>query len=270
MLHRKTCLFMLLVTWPAICTPSQAPASVAEANAPARQDATAVQILKQAIQAIAVSPDALAYRSFALTGSILPEGASSPEAITVLSRGLYDLRFAIAHSDGTAHVAVMRSDAKNGVRDEKGRVTKIVRNARTGTDVPLILLPGTLADLLAVAGTIRDLGMDTVNGRTVHHVAISRQFPSGLDPDGVMKARSTIEFFIDADNFLVLKIAHTATDQSGRRSIDRSVVFADFRSVGGVMVPFLITESLGGQKTWAVTAISLDFQRALQDTDFQL
>lgn len=240
------------------------------ANVPAQQDATAVQVLYQAIQAIAASPDAISYRSFALTGNILLQGSSSPEAITVLARGVYDLRFEIAHHDGTSHVAVMRQDGNNGLRDEKGHIAKVVRNRRAGTEVPLILLPGTLSDLLASAGNIRDLGMDTVNGRPVHHVALSRQFPPNLDPDGLMTARSTIDLFIDTQTFLVLKIAHTAADQSGRLSIERSVTFADFRAVAGGTVPFSITEALGDQKTWSIAATSIDFKKAMLDSDFRL
>lgn len=239
------------------------------ANVPVQQDATAVQVLHQAIQAMAVSPDATAYRSFALTGSILLQGSSSPEPITVLARGLYDLRFEIAHPDGTTHVAVMRRDGKNGRRDEKGQIQKINRNARAGTEVPLILLPGTLSDLLASAGNIRDLGMDTVNGRAVHHVSVSRQFPPNLDPDGAMTARSSIDFFIDTQNFFVLRVAHRAADQSGRLSIERTVTFADFRAIAGVTVPFSITEKLGGQETWSISTASVDIKRPLKDADFQ-
>src|SRR6185437_5886258 len=134
---------------------------------------------------------------------------------------------------------------------------------RAGTEVPLLLLPGTLSDMLASAGNVRDLGLVTVNGRAAHHLSIAPQFPPDLDPGGVLTARSTIDFFVDADNFLILKIAHTATDQTGRRSIDRSVTFSDFREAAGVTVPFSITETLGDQKTWSIAVTSIDLKKAM-------
>ncbi len=262
--------FLVAVCLSSVLSIAQTSSSVATAASAVQQDATARQVLQQAVQAMAVSPDAVGYRNFSVTGTILLEGSTSSEPVKVLERGLYDVRFEITHQDGTSHVAVMRQDGNNGLRDEKGHIIKIDRNRRAGTEVPLLLLPGTLSDMLASAGSIRDLGMDTVNGRAAHHVSLAPQFPSDLDPDGLMTTRSTIDFFVDAENFLILKIAHTAADQTGRRSIERSVSFADFRAVAGVTVPFSITEALGDQKTWSITVTSIDLTKAMLDRDFQL
>lgn len=233
------------------------------------QGATARQVIEHAIQVLTLSPDAIGFKSFALTGNMLPEGSADSQAISVLVRGLYDVRFEIAHQDGRTQLVVTRAGGKGALRDVTGRVTKITRNTRAGTEVPFLPLPGMLADLLASAGTIADLGIDTVGGRTVHHVVISRQFPRGNDPDGTMTARSTVDIFIDSENFLILKLGHTAADLSGRRSITRTVTFTDYRPVNGAMVPFLITESLDGQKTWSIIVSSIDFSSKFQDTDFQ-
>jgi len=233
------------------------------------QAATAQQLIERAIQTLAISPDAMKFKSFALTGNIVPQGTADSQAIRVLVRGLYDLRFEIAHQDGSTHLVVTRAGGKGALRDAAGRVTKITRNARAGTEVPFLPLPGMLAELLAYAGTITDLGIDTMGGRTVHHVVISRQFPQGSDPDGTMTARSTVDIFIDSENFLIVRLGHAAADLSGKRSIARTVTFADYRPVNGAMVPFLITESLDGQKTWSIAVSSIDFNRKCQDTDFQ-
>jgi hypothetical protein len=233
------------------------------------QAPTARQLIEHAIQALAVSQDAMESKSFALTGNMLPEGSADSQAIRVLVRGLYDIRFEIAHQDGSTHLVVTRAGGTGALRDAAGRVTKITRNARAGTEVPFLPLPGMLADLLVSAGQVTDLGIDTVGDHPVHHLVISRRFPQGSDPDGTMTAHSTIDIFIDSENFLIVKLAHTAADLSGRRGIARSVTFADYRPVNGIMVPFLITESLDGQKTWSIAVSSIDFNRKCQDTDFQ-
>lgn len=235
-----------------------------------RQDATARQVIQEAIQALAPSLDAMAFKSFALTGTMVSEGSTEPQLVKVLVRGIYDLRFEIAHQDGATQVAVTRIGGKGELRDVSGRVQKITRNARVGTEVPFLPLPRSLSDLLASAGAITDLGMDTVKGRAVHHVALSRQIPPAADPGGIITARSTIDLFIDAENFLVLQLAHTAADRTGRRSTARTVFFADYRVVKGAMVPFSISESLDGQKTWSITVNSIDFSHKFNDADFQL
>lgn len=235
-----------------------------------KQDATARQVIQQAIQVLAPSPGAMAFKSFALTGTMLSEGSTESQAVKVLVRGVYDVRFEISHADGGSQVAVTHSGGKGVLRDASGRLEKITRNARAGTEVPFLPLPRLISDLLASAGAITDLGVDTVNGRAVHHVAMSRQFPPGADPGGIITAHSTIDLFIDAQSFLILQMAHVAADRTGRHSSARSVTFGHYRAVDGAMVPFSITESLGGQKTWSVTVSSIDFNCKCQDADFQL
>jgi len=234
------------------------------------QDATGRQLIEHAVQALILSPDAIRFKSFELTGNMVSEGFADSQPIKVLVRGLYDIRFEIAHHDGSIHLAVTRAAGKGSLRGANGKVVSIARNARAGTEVPFLPLPGILADLLASAGQVTYLGFDTVGGRTVHHVAIARQFPKDIDPDGIMTAHSTIDIFIDPETFLIVKLAHTAADLSGKRSVARTVTFGDYRPVNGAMVPFSMTEILDGQKTWSVTVSSIDFNRECKDADFQL
>jgi hypothetical protein len=246
------------------------PVSAQQVPAPATQDLGARQLIQHTIQVLATSQEAAAYKDFQMTGMMTLEGSSESRGVAVFARGLHDLRFEFEQQDGTIHRSLTRGDGKNAVQGASGRTTKINRNARAGTEVPLLPLPGLLSDLLRTAGRIEEIGTEPVNGRPAHHLKIFPTIPPGIDSDGVLAAHSTIELFIDSQSFVVLRIAHIASDPTGRRSLARAVNFDDYRWINGVKVPFSLEETLEGQKTWSISIVALDFTRKFNDKDFEL
>lgn len=234
------------------------------------QSAAARQLIERAIQNLQVSPEGATFNSFALTGVLHPAGSTEIQPVRVLSRGTRELRLEITHQDGTIHLVVKRKNSGCALRDRTGKIMPIVRNARVGTEIPFLPLPNLLTQLLASDAVIQDLGTDSVGGRPVYHVAVSHQFPAIVDPDGLMTAHSKIDFFIDGTTLLILKLAHTAADVKGKMSLAREVTFDDYRAVGGVMVPFAMTETVDGQLNWSLSVSSIDFSHAFQGSDFQM
>jgi hypothetical protein len=50
----------------------------------------------------------------------------------------------------------------------------------------------------------------------------------------------------------------------------RQIRYSNYKSIGGILVPFSINEQLDGQATWAIEIGQIVFNTGLQDSDFQL
>lgn len=238
-------------------------------SAASGQNLAARQWVENAIAALSVGPDAAHLRNFAFSGTIQRQGEAGTERISVRARGIYDLHIEIAEANGGTYSAIKARGKGGVIQRTNARPTAVRKNDRAGTEVFFFPLPGLLSDVLASAGTIEDLGSDSVGGRAVQHVAVTRQFPVGADQDGVMAKHSKIDFFIDSQNFQILKIEHAAADVSGRWTSHRTVTFANYQPVNGVLIPFGLTEFLDGQQTRTITVNSIDVSPKLQDSDFQ-
>jgi hypothetical protein len=230
---------------------------------------TGRQLIEQAIAALATAPEAATGQEFSLKGDLKDEGSAISRPIKILGRGIHDLRVETTLADGSMH-KIVKSQSKGGTI-QRGNTTigKIQSNARAGTDVPFLPLPGLLSQLLKSAESVADEGLDSVAGRPAHHVAITRRFPSGADPDGLLASRSRIDLYLDSANLHVIKMQHTAADATGRWSVARSVMLDDYREVNGVLAPFLIEEMVDGQKISTITVTAVDLKPRLQDSDFQ-
>jgi hypothetical protein len=232
------------------------------------QDPAALQTVQQAITAMALSPEALHFRSFVLTGTMETADSTVSTAVKAVARGANDFRFEAVHPDGSTQVFLTRSDGRNSFRDRSGKLRAVRKNSTIGTDVALLPLPGLLSDLLGSAATISALADDHVNGRLVRHVAITRKFAANMDPDGRIALQSRVDLYIDAETFLVLKIAHTASDLSGRYGSGRTLTFSDYRNVDSARVPFSIAENSDGNDVATIELLSIDFKAQISDRDF--
>jgi hypothetical protein len=120
--------------------------------------------------------------------------------------------------------------------------------------------------MLRVAAALGDsgsslsyLGLIDEDGRSVHHL---RLVASGieLDPDGKFKDLRTLDVFIDASTFLVIRTRDTIhADRNMNDHYSRELFFSDYRVVNGVLVPFAVTEKFGGQRTWSLQLDSVNF-----------
>jgi hypothetical protein len=236
--------------------------------APAHQDITGQQIVEQAIDALAVSPEARSFKSFALTGTMVTPDSPEGRTVKIVSKGQLDLRLEVAYGDGTSHVLITRSDGNKYLRDRNGRTGRGRRNARAGTEVPLLPLPALVSDLLSSAREHSYVGLDSVNGHPAYHITLSRQFPSGFDADDRMTKLSTIHLFVDTETHMLMKLTHAAADLSGRYSSSRTVMFDDYREVNGTKVPFSLVEIVDGQKTFTLTVESIDINPHLSEAEF--
>lgn len=82
----------------------------------------------------------------------------------------------------------------------------------------------------------------------------------GRDPMSKYHAR---EFFIDT---LTLQIV--MTQDLVPKNVVQQIHYSNYAAVSGILVPFAISEELGGQKTWTIQVTQMTFDSGLQDSAF--
>lgn len=95
-------------------------------------------------------------------------------------------------------------------------------------------------DLARGAYQIRSTGSSLVNGNKAEILSLN-------DKEGAI-----MDIYVDVQNSLIVKVTAYFTD--GKKKINLSSEFSDFRKVGGTVLPFAITNYAGGLKI-AQTAI---------------
>lgn len=82
---------------------------------------------------------------------------------------------------------------------------------------------------------------------------------------------STRDYFIDAASFQLLSTVDMVYPQRDPASgHSREIFFSDYRLVNGILVPFSISETVVGQRTWTIQVNQITFNSGLRDTDFEL
>jgi outer membrane lipoprotein-sorting protein len=115
---------------------------------------------------------------------------------------------------------------------------------------------GPLVDYKTKGNTIDLQGTDTVDGRKVHKLKITR------------KAGPPQTLYLDAETGLEAKVATQVGEGGAVMSIENTL--SDYKSVNGVMVPHALTTSMNGQAMGAFKIQSVEFNTPIQDSLFRM
>jgi hypothetical protein len=240
------------------------------AQQPSR-DAQGLLVLAQSLSAGGGAQALATVKDFDAAGTITYNWAGErvQGSVTFRGLGLDDFRLDAVLPGGT------RSWAVNGfagaLRDTDGRVTPIpLRNAVNlgGLTFPYFAM---LAALVDTTTTVTYVGPVQVNGAQAYQVRVARSFGVQGAGAATVEQLTTRDFFIDAGTYLPLEIRDTThpirgSSEGYRHEID----YSGYQTLGGLRVPFSITERIGGQAIWTAQISSISFNTGLTDSDFQL
>jgi hypothetical protein len=95
---------------------------------------------------------------------------------------------------------------------------------------------------------VSNVGTDTRGGLAVHHLRISKQFPSlpsRVSAD--LQRLSQVEVYLDASTSLPVSISfNTHPDNDAGRDIPVEMTFSDYRIVSAVQIPFHVQKYFNG------------------------
>jgi len=234
-----------------------------------QRDERAITVLKKAVNA-AGSVDLLdAVRDFKGSGKITYywAGQEVQGDVTVLGRGTSQFRMDASLPEGVRSFTVNRGEGS--VKEPSGEV-KSMPPHNTGNfgslTFPAKSLPAALQD---PSTSISYIGSETKEGHQVDHVRLQKIFKN--DPQGLRSSLTKKDFFIDASTFQVvatLDMLHPE-HQSGV-DYPHEMQFSDYRQVEGILVPFSITETASGQRTFTLELTQFSANAGLEDRHFQL
>jgi hypothetical protein len=209
-------------------------------------------------------------QDFTATGDITYYWAGQEEkgSATVRGRGLNELRFDSVLANGTRSWAV--DEGTGNLRDTNGKITPIpFHNAIT---LGSLIFPSARLQSLTTdtAASISYGDILSVGNQNFEHLAVHKDLFQ-KDPDGSGNRLMDADFYFDpATNLLVGIHDQTHPRRSMTVDVPHAVYFGDYRAIDGVMVPFSISEFVGGQKVWSLQLSDIKFNTGLSDTDFQL
>jgi hypothetical protein len=230
---------------------------------PPQRDQQAVAVLQQSFAAMggALPADSVA------TGTVtLVEGSSTTEGtIRVATRGPDQSLEDITLPDDRRTVVYSRLAAA----ETRAGITKAARlELAASSQTPDFPLPLIAWALTSPDASTSYVGLEQVNGESVHHIRIWNAFASNTALKSLAEF-SIRDIWIDSTKFLPRKIAYLRRTAGGAvPRIPVAVSFTDFQSVSGVLYPFLIQKNFNGTPWLTITISSVKLNTGLTDTDF--
>lgn len=103
-----------------------------------------------------------------------------------------------------------------------------------------------------------DLGQQRYSGGFVEHIQVYRDpsnWPDG--PQQVLQRLSTVDYYLDSQTSLPVAMSFSAHgDQNVNYDVPIAVVFSQYQSIGGIQIPFQVTELLNGSAFLQITITS--------------
>ncbi|MCI0353906.1 MAG: hypothetical protein L0099_02540 [Acidobacteria bacterium] len=227
------------------------------------RDPQAAEILAQAVAAMGgtVPADSRAEGKFErVAGSSTDAGT-----VRVLTRGTTQSTEQIESSDGKHEDAVYsQGEARRAENGTAGKATLELAASSQSALFPLPLLYAALTD---TSGGLEFVGVEALEGRQALHLRFWKSYPQPRLRH--LSDFSRREAWIDAQSGLPVKLAWVEREALGpEEGLRVEVFYSDFRSVGGVLYPFLVTKSLNGTPALTIRIDSVVFNTGASDADF--
>jgi hypothetical protein len=245
------------------------PTSAQQASTGATQNPQAVALLTQSLNAMGGVAAISAIQDYTGTGTITYNWANQPvqAEAKVQSMGVNTLRIDSNLNNGTQTWAI---DGMAGVfiaPSGTRRNAPVYNLAITGgLTFPALRL---LSILQSASTSVTYVGQVTRNGSTAYQVHCVLPISPSAPPAPNLPAFGAFDLYIDATSLLVVSLQETAYSETNFQvSFPHEIDFSNYQTVGGVAVPFAITESIGGQQTWSLSLTGLSFNSGLTEAVF--
>lgn len=236
------------------------------------QSSTQAMVLAQhSIQVMCGSTTSLNLFDSVASGTLTVYTATGPVVMptTYKTKGTKQIRVELQQSSGT-NIRIVNNGEGVVVRPDGSVIHLLMNNtlAERVTHIPVLSL---LSENQEAAVTVQNAGSSAVNGSITNDVALS-YVPNPASSNATDFAAMTRHVFhIDQKSGLVLKIDYKNCGENDPSACENvETVYSDYRSVQGVLVPFLQTTSTDGKPYSQVLLKSVSFNVGLSDSLFAL
>ena len=232
---------------------------------PATKDPQAVSIVNQTLSAAGGTQAVKVIASYIGTGNVTQSGAGGATVqgtVTVRGEGLNKFRMDTTFPSGERSEVI---DGKTTTKDEHDVVTKL--SIQPPLSPARLIMPYLQlnAALTSINLNVIYKGVVEIGGRPTQDVQVQRIFPVGSRLNPTFTDSFNIDFFIDSSTFQIVMMQDVV-----QKFLTRQIQYSDFQTVGGVLVPFSISESIRGQNIWLIQLGQISFNSGVQDSDFKL
>jgi hypothetical protein len=192
-----------------------------------------------------------------------------PMPIMYKTKGTHQIRVELQQSAGT--VVRIVNNGQGILQKPDGSIVNLLMNNTLGERVTHIPVLSLLAENLDPAVKVQSKGSSTVNSSVTNDVGLS-YVPNLASPDASAFEKMTQHIFhLDQSTGLVLKVDYQNCAENDTNACQKvETVFSDYRSVQGVLVPFVQTTSIDGEPYSQVVLKSVSFNVGLSDSLFAL
>jgi len=236
----------------------------------ATKDPQGVATLAQCLGAVGGVSAISAVQDYTGTGNITYFWADEQVQGTVTLRGMGagDFRLDAVLPAGNRSWAV--SAGQGFIQGFDGKITPLAFNDANnlgGFSYPFLAIVNSLSDSTI---SVTNLGSAQLNGHPVSRIQLQKILPAAIDPGGKSSAAMTQVFAIDSSTFQLVDVQYmTIPNDHTSQTIPHDVEYSGYQPINGVLVPFTITEQIGGQQTMTVQLSSVTFNTGLTDAIFQ-
>jgi hypothetical protein len=233
-----------------------------------QRDPQAVTVLTQSLAAMGGAGASQVQDSLTQAAVTFP-GSSTAGTATVAIKTKGPDRMRVDNSAGGRVAGVITDRGRLLRQTDKGWVVGPSSNARHKrvTHLPVLLLAYELArsDLSATY-----VGLEAVGTQPAHHIRLARVSASGnAGFDDQLTKNSQIDLFVNLQTFLVVKVSYIhLSDLDWRVGLPEEVYYSDYRSVGGIIVPFSQRTVFNGNPIFDLRLSSVAFNVGMTDADF--
>ena len=236
---------------------------------PAR-DQQAVSILAQSLNASGGLTAIASLLDFKATGSVIYFWAGEEVTGTTIIKGRGTNQFRIDSALSSGNYTLIVNKGSGELKDVRGRTTPIAFANAVNKGNLIFPLAEITARFNDVTVGITYIGLTTVDNHQLHQIRTRRILTSDTGQGQLINKLTTRDFFIDPQTFQIvatLDMGHP--DDKAQVDFPHEMLFSDYRTINGILVPFSITERIAGQKTWTIQLNEISFNTGLGDTDFQ-
>lgn len=232
-----------------------------------RQDPTALAIVRSYQKAVGNA----AWADMEATGEMIPEalrsaGETPGQDATLWISGQQRYRVDVQTPKGAISI---RMDGVYGAMQPPGGhiIPMDARDAVTG----LVAFPQFEgAAFPAGNASLIDRGTVPVDGTKLQRVTAEVPWMDSAAKDQPQSGVSITDLYFDPTTHLLIKSANVlqGTDPGLSRDI-KVITYGDYRTVDGVQIPFLLSESLNGKRIWTLHLSRVQFRRGMSEVNFR-
>jgi hypothetical protein len=255
--------FLILAAFPLALCARQAPPAT-----PPAQDPHAVAVLRQSLaalgaQAVASIQDTVIHA----TTTPAPNTGGESGAVTITTKGARLIRF--DGSGGAKNSSIIFNMGREFRSADKGWLAAPGANSnhKRIEHLPALLLAYEIVrgDLSATY-----VGEETIAAHTVHHIRLARVSQRGDAMDAILTGITQLEVYIDAQTFLVTKIAFPQLSEiDWRISFPVEIYYDQYQTVNGIAVPYHQRYFFNGQSVHELQITSVAVNQGTPDSTFE-